>query len=94
MMNIMAITIAAILFCMFLTLIRLLLGPTVFDRLLAANSFGTKTVLFLALIGFLFGSPDFLDLALIYSLVNFIGVIAVLRYVRFLKASETEEKAE
>ncbi len=94
MMNIMAIAIAAILICMFLTLIRLLLGPTVFDRLLAANSFGTKTVLFLALIGFLFGRPDFLDLALIYSLVNFIGVIAVLRYVRFLKASETEEKAE
>ncbi|SVD98923.1 uncharacterized protein METZ01_LOCUS451777, partial [marine metagenome] len=57
----------AILVCMCLTLVRLLLGPTAFDRLLAANSFGTKTVLLLALIGFLFNRPHFLDLAIIYA---------------------------
>ena len=79
---------------MCLTLARLLLGPTVFDRLLAANSFGTKTVLFLALIGFLFDRPDFLDLALVYSLINFVGVIAVLRYVTFRKGSDAKEGAE
>ena len=79
---------------MCLTLARLLLGPTVFDRLLAANSFGTKTVLFLALIGFLFDRPDFLDLALVYSLINFVGVIAILRYVTFGKESDAKEGAE
>ena len=93
-MNIMPAAMAAILLCMCLTLARLLLGPTVFDRLLAANSFGTKTVLFLALIGFLFDRPDFLDLALVYSLINFVGVIAVLRYVTFRKRSDAKEGAE
>jgi len=93
-MNIVSVAMAAVLICMCLTLVRLLLGPTVFDRLLSANSFGTKAVLFLALIGFLFNRPDFLDLALIYSLINFVGVIAVLRYVRVRKASEAREEAE
>ena len=93
-MNIMPAALAAILICMWLTLARLLLGPTVFDRLLAANSFGTKTVLFLALIGFLFDRPDFLDLALVYSLINFVGVIAILRYVTFRKGSDAQEGAE
>ena len=73
----------AILVCMCLTLVRLLLGPTVFDRLLAANSFGTKTVLLISVIGFLTGRPDFLDLALIYALINFIGVVAVLKFARY-----------
>ena len=81
-MNILSAVMVAILVCMSLTLVRLMLGPTVFDRLLAANSFGTKTVLLLALIGFLFERPDFLDLALIYALINFVGVIAVLKFVK------------
>jgi multicomponent Na+:H+ antiporter subunit F len=89
-MNILAITMVAILICMCLTLVRLLLGPSVFDRLLAANSFGTKTVLLLALIGFLFGRPDFLDLAIIYALINFVGVIAALRFVKMRNVSESE----
>ena len=76
---------------MSLTLVRLMLGPTVFDRLLAANSFGTKTVLLLALIGFLFERPDFLDLALIYALINFVGVIAVLKFVKMQQTSRPDE---
>ena len=87
-MNILAVTMVAILVCMCLTLVRLLLGPTVFDRLLAANSFGTKTVLLLALIGFLFDRPHFLDLAIIYALINFVGVIAALRFVKARNASQ------
>jgi len=90
-MNILAVTMMAILVCMCLTLVRLLLGPTVFDRLLAANSFGTKTVLLLALIGFLFDRPHFLDLAIIYALINFVGVIAALRFVKARKASQPEQ---
>jgi len=66
-----------------LALLRTLLGPTVFDRILAINMLGTKIILLVAVLGFLLGRPDFLDLALVYVFLNFIGVIAVLKYVKF-----------
>ena len=72
----------AILVTMILALVRALRGPTVYDRVLAVNMMGTKTVLLLAVISFLFGRPDFLDLALAYALINFIGVLAVLEFFR------------
>lgn len=72
-----------ILACMLMSLIRAVLGPTVFDRVLAVNSFGTKTVLLIAVLGFLTGRPDFLDLALVYAILNFIGTIAVMKFTRF-----------
>lgn len=72
----------AILITMALALIRAVLGPTVYDRVLAINMFGTKTVLLLSVIAFLGGRPDFLDLALAYALINFIGVLAVLNFYR------------
>ena len=72
----------AILVTMALALIRAVLGPTVYDRVLAVNMFGTKTVLLLSVIAFLGGRPDFLDLALAYALINFIGILAVLSYYR------------
>ncbi|MCH8811827.1 MAG: pH regulation protein F [Gemmatimonadetes bacterium] len=65
---------------MTLAMIRALLGPTLYDRVLALNIFGTKTVLLIAVLGFLAGRPEFLDLALVYALINFIGTIAVLKY--------------
>ena len=74
---------AALLVCMAITLARAIVGPTVFDRILAVNSFGTKTVLLIAVYGFLSGRPDFLDLALVYALMNFIGTIAVMKFARF-----------
>ena len=74
---------AAVLVTMGLALTRALLGPTIYDRVLAVNMFGTKTVLLIAVIGFLTRRPDFLDLALVYALMNFIGVIAVLRFMKF-----------
>jgi len=74
---------AAILVSMFLVLIRACRGPTVFDRILAINTFGTLTVLLIAVHSYLAGRPEFLDLALVYALINFIGTIAVTRYVRF-----------
>ena len=70
----------AILITMALALARGIIGPTVYDRVLAANMFGTKTVLFLSIVAFLFGRPDFLDLALAYALINFIGVLALLEF--------------
>ncbi|MBE9538269.1 MAG: pH regulation protein F [Proteobacteria bacterium] len=67
---------------MALALTRALLGPSIYDRVLAMNMFGTKTVLLVSVIAFLFGRPDFLDLALAYALINFIGVLAILEFVR------------
>ena len=65
-----------------LLLVRVVKGPTVFDRLLASNTVGTVSVLLLATIGFLTGRPDFLDLALVYGLLNIVGTIAVLKFFR------------
>ena len=76
-----AVTIAT-LATMAMALARALLGPSVYDRVLAMNMFGTKTVLLISVIAFLFGRPDFLDLALAYALINFIGVLAVLEFIR------------
>lgn len=70
----------AILITMALALVRAVLGPSVYDRVLAVNMFGTKTTLLLSVIAFLYGRPDFLDLALTYALINFIGVLAVLEF--------------
>ena len=72
----------ATLITMCLALARAVIGPSVYDRVLAINMFGTKTVLLLAVIAFLYGRPDFLDLALAYALINFIGVLAVLEFFR------------
>ncbi|NQV22436.1 MAG: cation:proton antiporter [Rhodospirillales bacterium] len=73
----------AILITMALALTRLCLGPTIYDRILAVNMFGTKTVLLIAVLGYLTGRPDFLDIALVYALINFIGTIAVLKFLRY-----------
>ncbi len=72
-----------VLITMLLALIAAVRGPTVYDRILAVNMLGTKTVLLIAVSGFLAGRPEFLDLALVYALVNFIGTVAVLKFVRF-----------
>jgi multicomponent Na+:H+ antiporter subunit F len=73
----------SILVVMALALVRALAGPTLYDRVLAVNLFGTKTVLLIAVLGFLTGRPDFLDIALVYALINFISLIAVLRFFEF-----------
>ena len=68
---------------MALMLGRLLGGPTLYDRLLAVNSFGTKTVLFLCVFCFIIDRPDGVDIALLYALMNFIGTIAVLKFFNY-----------
>lgn len=74
---------AAILVTLLLALIRALLGPSIYDRIAAINMFGTKTVLLIAVLAFSTGRTDLLDIALVYALINFIGVIAVLRLVAY-----------
>lgn len=73
----------AVLVAMGLVLVRALLGPTIYDRVLAVNNFGTKTVLLIALLGFLTERPEFLDISLVYALINFIGTIAVLKLLKY-----------
>jgi multicomponent Na+:H+ antiporter subunit F len=91
-----AVATIAILVAMALALVRAFLGPTVYDRVLAVNAFGTKTVLMIAVLGFLAGRPEFLDIALVYALINFIGTIAVLKFVRYadLGKPTTEQDGE
>ena len=70
----------AILVVMIMAISRAIMGPTTYDRVLAVNMFGTKTVLLISLLGFVMGRPEFLDIAIVYALINFISVIGVLRY--------------
>ena len=70
----------AILVVMILAIIRGVIGPTLYDRILAVNMFGTKTVLLISLLGFVMGRPEFLDIAIVYALINFISVIGVLHF--------------
>jgi multicomponent Na+:H+ antiporter subunit F len=77
-----AVTIA-ILVVMAMALVRAISAPTVYDRILGVNMFGTKTVLFIAVGGYLMGRPDFLDIAIVYALINFIGMVAVLRFFEY-----------
>lgn len=71
---------AAIVVAMLLAFVRAIFGPTIYDRILSVNIFGTKTVLLIGLWGFITERPEFLDLALVYALLNFIGTIAVLKF--------------
>jgi len=71
----------AILITMGLALARALAGPTTYDRIAAVNMFGTKTVLLIAVLAFLSDRNDLLDIALVYALINFIGVVAALKLV-------------
>jgi multicomponent Na+:H+ antiporter subunit F len=80
---------------MAIALARAVIGPTIYDRILAVNSFGTVTVLAIAVFGFLMGRPEFLDIALIYALINFVGTIAVLKFLRYgdlARASSQQEE--
>jgi multicomponent Na+:H+ antiporter subunit F len=72
----------ALLVTLALILVRTAMGPTVFDRAQTGNSVGTVAMLLLAVLGFLNGRPEFLDLAIVYGLLNVIGTIAVLKYFR------------
>lgn len=85
---------AAILVSMALLMIRATKGPRVWDRILALNSFGTKTVLLIAVLNFLTGRPEFLDLALVYAMMNFIATIAVMKYCRYDALGDEPEVGE
>lgn len=86
---------AALFIAVILVLVRLFAGPTLYDRVLAVNTFGTLTVLILSALGFVTERPDFLDIAMLYALVNFVSTIAILKFFRYRSFGrirpETEE---
>jgi len=77
-----------------LGLVRAFRGPTLFDRVLAANMIGTLTVLMVAVLGFMTGRPEFLDIALVYVLISFVSTIAVLRVVTIHTGTAASGKKE
>ncbi len=83
----------AVLLALGLTLVRILRGPTIFDRVIAGNTVGTLSVLLLAVMGYVFGRPEFIDLAIIYALLNVIGTIAILKFFRYGDLGSDEEEA-
>ena len=81
---ILTITLIALLVTMAFALIRAIKGPTVYDRILASNALGTKTVLMIAVLGCVVGDPDlYIDIAIMYVLIGFIGTVAVLKISEF-----------
>lgn len=86
-----AATALAVLVTMALALARALWGPTVYDRILAMNMFGTKTVLFIVILAFLMEETDVLDVALAYALINFIAVLAALKLVEYHDMGAVQE---
>lgn len=85
---------AALLVTMVFALLRAFLGPGLYNRILAINTFGTKTVLFVAVAGFLFGRPEFLDIGILYALVNFVATVAVLRLTHYQEILRGTEEGE
>lgn len=79
---VLVLTTMAVFTTMALALVRALKGPTIYDRILAVNVFGTKTVLVVALITYVTGHADLIDVALVYALINFIAIVTVLKLVK------------
>jgi multicomponent Na+:H+ antiporter subunit F len=85
---------AAVLVALVLLVARALRGPTTFDRLVAANSIGTAAILLLALYGFFIGRPEFLDIGLLYALLNTVGTFAVLKFWRYGSLGDAGDEEE
>lgn len=88
------ISICAIFFIMFLALLRAFMGPSLYDRILAVNLFGTKTVLFIALLGALFEHSYFLDIAMLYALLNFVSMVGVLRFFEYQQQAQLKKTSK
>ncbi len=67
---------------MVIPLYRVVVGPTVYDRIIGAGLIGTKSILLLAIVGFTYNRIEmFVDLAIVYALLNFVGTIAASKYL-------------
>lgn len=88
--NLLFVSTITVMMTMLLAIVRAFMGPSVYDRILAVNMFGTKTVILIGVLGYLTGRPAFLDIALVYALMNFITTIAILRYSDFEESPEPD----
>ena len=89
------ITLIALLVTMAFALIRAIKGPTVYDRILASNVLGTKTVLMIAVLGFVVGDPElYIDIAIMYVLIGFIGTVSVLKISEFGNLGQPQSHTE
>lgn len=93
-MTVLAVAALAILVVMALALVRAFRGPTLFDRILAVNVFGTKTVLMICVLAFLADYNGYLDIALVYALINYVAVIAVLKFYQYSEEQPDEQLKE
>ena len=91
--NLLFVSTITVMMTMLLAIVRAFMGPSVYDRILAVNMFGTKTVILIGVLGFLTGRPAFLDIALVYALMNFITTIAILRFSDFEESPEPDPHA-
>ena len=92
---ILTITLIGLLVTMAFALIRAIKGPTVYDRILASNALGTKTVLMIAVLGFVVGDPAlYIDIAIMYVLIGFIGTVAVLKISEFGNLGQPQSHTE
>ena len=70
------------------------IGKTIFHKIQAVNIAGTVSVLLITVFGFLTNRPDFLDLALVYGLLNVVGTFAVLKFFKFGRLGEQNKDSE
>lgn len=63
-------------------MIRVVKGPTIFDRMLATNAIATKTIVLICLTGYIYGRIDmFIDITLAYAILGFLGSIVIAKYL-------------
>ncbi len=74
----------------FLPLYRVINGPTIYDRILGAGAIATKTMVLILIIGFIFQDriDMFIDITLAYAILNFIGVIAIAKYLALIRRTK------
>lgn len=73
----------------FIPLYRVVKGPTIFDRMLGAGAIGTKTMVLILTIGMVYNRFDmFVDITLAYAVLNFIGIIAIAKFLGTEKSRE------
>jgi len=75
-------SVVVLILTIFLCLYRVVIGPGVENRLIAVNTIGTTTIIILVIIGLIYGRPIFLDIAIVYAMINFIATLAVARYLK------------
>jgi len=82
----------ALVLLMFLSLYRVIAGPSILDRILGANVIGTKTTILLLIIGLLFDNVGmYVDIAVAYAMLNFITTLGAAKYFLRRKSVHLED---